>query len=210
MSRNSNTGRPAGDARRTSRHIGLRVALVLFVLLALVAALFAWNRWFRYDDAADLQGVWRDQAGAQLAFDGSRMLIGDSVVYDYTVDAAAKTISYDFNGTQGCSAYCFSGDRSMLALRDVEEGSASDWLMVLHVKEDPLLTALDPQASLPEGCSRLQRVSDEPHAAFEAYEQRPASLQEIDSGTVVWPEDMGVSSSEANQEQSAPIEEQVP
>ena len=193
MAQSNNTAL-ASSARPSSGRLGVRIAGVLLLVLVVVVALFAWNRWFRYDDAADLQGVWTDESGAQLALDGQRMLVGDSVVYDYTVDAATKTIAYEFNDSKGYSAYRFSGDRTVLALRDVEQGGGTDWLMVLHLKEDPLLAALDPQAQTPQGCSRMQRSSTSAAEAFAAYESRPSGLQETTSGTILWPEDMKPSS----------------
>ena len=168
----------------------MRIVLILLAVLLVAAGIFAWNRWFRFDDAADLQGVWVDEAGAQLALDGSRMLLGDSVVYDYTVDAATKTITYEFNGAVGYSAYRFSDDRSTLALRDVEQGGGTDWLMLVHIKNDPLLAALDDQAQTPEGCSRLQRTSASVAEAFAAYEARPSGLQEYETvGTGLFAEE---------------------
>ena len=180
LPRASNNIIELGPARKQGR-LSARIVLAVLAVLLVVGGLFVWNRWFRFDDAADLQGVWVDEAGAQLALDGTRMLVGDSVAYDYTVDAATKTISYEFNGAVGYSAYRFSGDRSTLALRDVQQGGGTDWLMILHIREDPLLTALDPQAATPEGCSRLERKPGSAADALAAFDTKPSNLKEYET-----------------------------
>ena len=155
---------PRGSVARVVR----TVVLVLLALLIVAMGLFTWNRWFRFDDAADLQGVWRSTEGsATLALDGSRMLVDGQVAYDYEVDAASKTIAYTFGGAQGTSSYRFGDGRSTLVL---EDNGATDWLMAFHLKEDEVLAG----GQVPEGCTRLKRTDEDVAKAFQAYDKKPA------------------------------------
>lgn len=95
------------------------LAAVLVVLSA-----FSWDRWFRFDDAADIQGNW--QASGQAAvvvIDGRQMHLTDEVAYDYTLDTWAKTIDFSFGKLAGTGTYRFSDDRRTLT---IIEGGDSD------------------------------------------------------------------------------------
>ena len=191
--------KPPSNAGRVVR----RIILLLLALLVIVAAFFVWNRWLRYDDAADLQGVWIDQNGTQLAFDGQRMLLGNAVIYEYTLDPGSKTITYTFNDAKGYSAYRFSDDRSMLALRDVPQGGGTDWLMLLHIKEDPLREALNSSTDIPAGSSRFQRSARSVEEAFAAYKAQPSSIKDLEVGGIVWPENKTSSNNNAEGNENA-------
>ena len=115
------------DAKQPKKHRWLRVAIGLLVAAVLVVvAAFSWNRWLRFDDAADFQGNW--QASGQAAvvvIDGKQMHLTDEVAYDYTLDTWAKTIDFSFGKLSGSGTYRFSDDRRT---RTIIEGGNSDLL----------------------------------------------------------------------------------
>ena len=115
------------DAKQPKKHRWLRVAIGLLVAAVLVVvAAFSWNRWLRFDDAADFQGNW--QASGQAAvvvIDGKQMHLTDEVAYDYTLDTWAKTIDFSFGKLSGSGTYRFSDDRRTLT---IIEGGNSDLL----------------------------------------------------------------------------------
>lgn len=103
-------------------------ALLLVLALAIVAAgaVFSWDRWLRYDDAADFQGTW------YVAGSSTPVTVGESAVeltpdvtYEYELDARAKTITFSFSDLSGEGRYRFSADRTQVA---VVEGAGYDWL----------------------------------------------------------------------------------
>lgn len=132
-----------------------RVALaILFAFLVLAACLFAWNRWYRFDDLADIQGSWRDAStGKMLEINDSYLKIDGDVVYEYTLDTFGKTITYKLNDDQGQSSYRFSENRRLLVL---EDGAGTDWGLVLHFRDDPGFA----DDELPDGMTRLEKTSD--------------------------------------------------
>lgn len=103
-------------------------ALLLVLALAIVAAgaAFSWDRWLRYDDAADFQGTW------YVAGSSTPITVGESaveltpdVMYEYELDTRAKTIAFSFSDLSGEGRYRFSADRTQVA---VIEGVGYDWL----------------------------------------------------------------------------------
>lgn len=134
------------------------------VLVGLIAGgLFAWDRWARYDDAADIQGVWLDEAtGAQMAINEERMLLGGKLDYSYTIDPKEKTVSFHYEGDEGHASYRFSGDRQTLVF---DESGKTDWLVALHLKEDPAMSG-----DVPKGCTRLVRQKGYAQDEFSAYD----------------------------------------
>ena len=133
-----------------------RVALAcLFVFLVVAAALFVWNRWYRFDDAADIQGTWRDvYSGAVMEVNATHMKLAENAVFEYHIDTTAKTISYNFGGSEGFSSYRFSEDRQRLVL---EDGAETDWSLVFHFQDDPGFA----EGELSEGMTRLEKVSND-------------------------------------------------
>ena len=94
------------------------LCMALLVAAALVAAgLFCWQKWLRFDDAADIQGSWQVQAdGESIVFDARDMKITKGISYEYRLDTGAKTISYQFGNLAGAGHYYFSADRRTLVI----------------------------------------------------------------------------------------------
>lgn len=133
---------------------GRLLLVCIFAFLLLAAGLFVWNRWYRFDDAADIQGTWRDvNTGTMLELDSSHLKIAGDVVYTYTLDTFAKTISYSLGNDNGFSSYRFSENRQELVL---EDGANTDWGLVLHFRDDPGFA----EGELPVGLTRLEKVSN--------------------------------------------------
>ena len=118
-----------GSARPTKREGGrakrrpaLIVATVLLCVVVLVVGLFTWDRWLRYDDAADIQGTWQvSGAGTTVVIDESLIWISDDVAYSYTIDTTSKTIAFTFGELSGAARYWFSADRTQLILVDGQD-----------------------------------------------------------------------------------------
>ena len=104
------------------------VGAVLLVIVAVIGV-FSWDRWLRYDDAADFQGAWLSNGTASVvAIDGQTIQLAPDVAYEYTLDTTAKTISFSFADLQGQGRYRFSADRQQLVITD---GAGYTWLSTL-------------------------------------------------------------------------------
>lgn len=183
---------PEIPARRRIK-VGTLVVLIVVAFLLIAAALFAWNRWWRFDDTADIQGIWLDSNGAEIAIDDTRLLLGNQVIYDYTIDTMNKTIAYSYDNVQGYASYRFSGDRNVLVL---QENASTDWLQALHIKEDTVLAGA---GDLPEGCSRLQRQEGYAQDAFDTF----ANKKQNSSSSPAAGQDQGQSTSQAEDDMDA-------
>ena len=115
-----------GKKGAKKRRIRVRTVLVAFLLVILIAiiglcAAFAWDRWGRYDDHADMQGQWYVLGTtAPVTIDEGEIHLTDEVSYEYEIDEHSKTISYTFGPMQGQGRYWFSGDRRFFAIIDGE------------------------------------------------------------------------------------------
>jgi len=105
------------------------VALSLLIAVAAAVGLFSWDRWLRYDDAAEFQGSWQAHGTTGVVvIDGERINLTDDVAYSYQIDPMAKTVSFSFGSLEGQGRYRFSLDRSQLV---ITEGAGYSWLSTL-------------------------------------------------------------------------------
>lgn len=120
-------GSQAGEAARklpfnlSELHLTWPVVAVLVAIAVVVVTVgsFSWNRWLRYDDAADFQGAWYANGTTSLVtVDGQEIHLTSDVAYGYTLDTGAKTITFTFGDLQGQGRYRFSADRSELVITD--------------------------------------------------------------------------------------------
>ena len=119
---------PDKPSARPKRGIRWPQAIVILLLLVAVgtAGLFAWNRWFRYDDVQDFQGNWVSAGTAAAVYvDGKTIELTPEIHYAYQLDTWQKTITYTFGDLKGSGIYRFSADRTKLV---IIEGGASDWI----------------------------------------------------------------------------------
>lgn len=116
--------------KRRRRKVFLSVAAV--VLAAVCAAgLFAWDRFFRYDDVADIQGQWRVvEQNITVVIDDESINMPASLSYPYELDTWKKTITYDFAGYSGGGSYAFSRDRQSFTITEGEGEDASSMTFV--------------------------------------------------------------------------------
>lgn len=144
------------------------VALVLaFILLAV--GLFAWNRWYRFNDAADIIGTWRDvNSGSVMEVSETHLKLAKDAVYAYELDTFNKQITYTFSDAKGFSSYRFSEDRQQLVL---EDGVETDWMLVLHFRDDPGFA----EGDLAEGLTRLEKISSDVPSISTPGSKRPDS-----------------------------------
>lgn len=120
-------GSQAGEAARKlpfnlpELHLTWPIVAVLVAIAVVVVTVgsFSWNRWLRYDDAADFQGAWYANGTTSLVtVDGQEIHLTSDVAYGYTLDTGAKTITFTFADLQGQGRYRFSADRSELVITD--------------------------------------------------------------------------------------------
>ncbi|QTU84304.1 hypothetical protein [Xiamenia xianingshaonis] len=174
--------------RRKRGVIPILLGLLVVCLLALSAVL-AWNRWWRYDDAADFQGTWSaNDTDTQVIINSEYLELSDDVVYRYTLDPMAKTISYTFGNLEGQGRYRFSLDRQQLFIVD---GPDYTWFSTLAEDVPWTFAALFGQVtgSIPDafagqsGVTALDKVSDDNELTFEptSEEELAAARQEDNS-----------------------------
>jgi len=118
--------KPKRERKPISAKLVRRILLgsIVFVLVAALvgAGLFCWQKWMRFDDAADIQGVWKVQStGDTIVFDAHKLKLTRGISYEYTLDKDEKTISYTFADLEGGGHYYFSGGRDMLVIIDGDE-----------------------------------------------------------------------------------------
>lgn len=112
--KSSEEKRPVNKAK-----IVFRVALVVLALFVAAAALLSWNRWLRFDDAADLQGSWTVADGANaITIDEGSIHLTDAEAYGYEIDTGSKTLTFTFSDLSGSARYRFSADRNQVAIQD--------------------------------------------------------------------------------------------
>ena len=120
-------GSQAGETARklpfnlSELHLTWPVVAVLVAIAVVVVTVgsFSWDRWLRYDDAADFQGAWYANGTTSLVtVDGQEIHLTSDVAYGYTLDTGAKTITFTFGDLQGQGRYRFSADRSELVITD--------------------------------------------------------------------------------------------
>ena len=105
--------------------MGIAVACVIVLLLG-AAGLFAWDRFLRYDDAADIQGQWRvPEQNMTVVIDAEAIHMPASLSYPYQLDTWKKTITYDFAGYEGGGTYEFARDRQSFTVTEGEGESAT-------------------------------------------------------------------------------------
>lgn len=100
----------------------LRALLLTLALVIVVAGgVFSWDRWLHYDDAADIQGTWyASGTDAAIIISEAEVTLTPDVVYEYSLDTSAKTISFAFSNLTGQGRYRFSADRTQLAVIEGE------------------------------------------------------------------------------------------
>lgn len=173
--------------RRSVAHKRRWPLIVVLVLLALVVAVvgtFSWDRWLRYDDAAEFSGEWQAHGTTGVVvIDGERIKLTDDVAYVYKLDPTAKTISFTFGNMAGQGRYRFSLDRSQLV---ITEGEGYSWLSTLlddiGWMWDQALRAVQgqPQEDVVagEGVTVLDRLSHDATAAPRSGEALPEPTPE--------------------------------
>ena len=131
--------RPAAAERADrGRKIGIALAVILAIVLALGAA-FAAFHWLYGNDAQDIQGTWYvNGTDATLAITEAEIVLTEEVSYTYTLDSFAKTIDFQFSTLSGGGHYRFSLDRGEVAIIDGE----CSWLASLTSDFNWLLDAL--------------------------------------------------------------------
>lgn len=118
-------GRPkrrvAAGAREAASHVRPKTVVIaaIMVVAVIAVALFAFNRWGRYDDHADLQGTWYVMGTeVPITIDAETIRFNEEVSYNYEINSREKTISYTFGPMAGQGRYWFSDDRKHLVITD--------------------------------------------------------------------------------------------
>lgn len=159
------------------RRIVLVLTVVIVAAIAVAVGLFTWNRWYRFDDRADMQGEWYVVGTTvPVTIDESSIHLTDDVTYQYEINPQDKTIRYTFGPMEGQGRYWFSDDRQYLVITDGDEftstGTAFDDL--LHSFGDMADKATGADMKLPEG-EGIIAFSREPDAQALAREKEEAA-----------------------------------
>lgn len=118
----------AADDRPRKRRWPKVLVVILLVLIVGCVGLFSWDRWLRFDDAADFQGQWiYENAGSTVAvtIDETHIAFTDDVEYEYQLNTQDKTVSLSFGTLGSENIYRFSPDRKTLY---IAEDATDDWL----------------------------------------------------------------------------------
>lgn len=201
-------GKPGKPSKRASvrairkpKHLALWIAAAIVALIVIAVALFSWDRWLRYDDAADLQGQWHiaDSANVVTIDEGSIHLT-DKEAYAYAMDSGAKTLTFTFGDLSGQARYRFSADRTQVAIQDGSFGMfdtitsdiAWSWSCLIGMITGQPQTS----PSLGEGSLVLSR---EPEPA----QEQPAEGAETPEGQQATPEEGSAEQPAAEEQPSA-------
>ena len=113
-------GEPAKPKRIWTKVVA-GVLAVLVLASAIVVGVFVWNRSYRYDDFADLQGVWYAEGTATpITIDEQYIYISPDVKYSYELNTADKTLTFSFGKMDGQGRYWFTADRTHVVIVDGE------------------------------------------------------------------------------------------
>ena len=105
-----------------ARRVALGIIIAVLAAMLVVTGLFCWQKWMRFDDTADIQGVWKVQStGDTIVFDGRNLKLTKGISYEYRLDTQEKAIAYRFGELAGGGHYYFSGDRDVLVIIDGDE-----------------------------------------------------------------------------------------
>lgn len=114
----SNVRPRANDTLHGARFI-ITGSLVVLVLVTLISGVFAWNRWWRFNDVQDIQGEWVVQGSSvSVFFTNDKILLTKKLPYDYKIDPVAKTLTFSFGKFQGSGRYMFRHNRTQLVILD--------------------------------------------------------------------------------------------
>lgn len=107
---------------RTVRQVVFAVISLVMILALVAVGLFCWQKWMRYDDAADIQGVWKVRStGDTIVFDAHKLKLTKGIAYDYRLDTDQKTVAYSFGDLAGGGHYYFDTERNVLVIIDGDE-----------------------------------------------------------------------------------------
>ncbi|MDO4854066.1 MAG: hypothetical protein Q4A43_01380 [Coriobacteriia bacterium] len=112
--------------KRERKRLWIFLGAFVAVLVAVAVAL-SWNLWWRYDDAADIQGTWA-QSGTdnEVVITDSSIYLTSTLFYSYSLDTDSKHITFTFEGKEGSGVYSFSDDRNTLTIAEVDVEASSD------------------------------------------------------------------------------------
>lgn len=177
--RTSQDQRSRPPRTKEKRSAGRTIALVALIVVILVGGLFAWQRWFRFDDASDIQGVWKvNAANETMVIDASQMNLVNGVSYAYTLDTWGKTISFSFSNLSGSGSYYFSGDRQRLVIG--EGGSTANILVQLGLQEDANVV----NDTMDDSTTVLTKISNDTAATPQTLENNEAYSSELGAAIV--------------------------
>ncbi|MEG2368463.1 MAG: hypothetical protein RSB16_01385 [Raoultibacter sp.] len=123
--------------RKVHRKWPRRIFGALLVALIVVVTAFSWNRWFRFDDAIDMQGEWKlSSASMTIVIDGEEIRLTKDVAYSYTLDTWAKTLRFTFGNLSGSGLYEFSADRKTLVIVEGRQPDIASVLGLVDLKKE--------------------------------------------------------------------------
>lgn len=158
----TSTPRVKRSGKKKRKGLWWKIAVaVIVVCLVGSCAIIGWDRWMRYDDAADFQGKWLDaNSSLPITIDSEEISISDEVAYPYELDTWAKTVSYNFSQLEGGAMYVFSDDRQTLYIVEGEQRDiVTDTLRLVGLAELPDYSASPNATVLVKGTAAVNSIA---------------------------------------------------
>ena len=185
--------RERAEAKPRKKRWPLVVAGSVLLVVLLIVGGFSWDRWLRYDDAAEFQGEWQTHGTtAVVVIDGETIKLTEDVSWSYTLDTDAKTISYTFGNMEGSGRYRFSLDQLVRAIQgqpQEEPQSGAGCTVLDRLSHDAEAT---PQRGEPVAPEPEPEPAAEPEPEA-APEPDPGDRQKPESDSASGPEDASAS-----------------
>lgn len=108
------------------KHFKLRIFLIAVAsILALAIITFAIGfsacRWWLANDASDIQGPWTiEDSDTTITISDTEIRMSSDVIFTYTLDSGAKSLTENLAGKTGKVHYIFSADKTELILIEEE------------------------------------------------------------------------------------------
>lgn len=201
--------RPKVKVSYSPKQILTFVILVLLAALVIVVAAFSWNRWLRYDDAADFLGVWNYADGAvQVTIDGEEIELTKDAVFAYELDTFNKSITFTVGDFSGHGVYEFSEDRNVLLIVDGRSPDLASILGLANIAEgvaSDSVTKLVRAGELPseEPASSSQAASSGTPSSQDGSDGQASGKDSDDSAEGSLPDDSASQSADSSSESSS-------
>lgn len=178
---------PRKRRRLRTWHVVVMIIILLMAAIMALTSLFVWDRWYRYDDEADIEGTWYVLGtSVPIEISDGTIRFTENTAYAYSIDPSTKTIRYELGNLDGEGHYWFEEDRSMLVITDGEgftrDGTAAEDLMRLFQRFSDLSSGKVTALPAGQGVIILSRTPDS-HGPSVMPERAQSSTDEPSDGS---------------------------